>query len=71
MSPREIYLKIDGQRERSLDRFKLSLRVGYENAHLQRVKKFPKWSKYIKGQKPDGKKMKEWFDDEIKKVEGG
>ena len=69
MTLREIYIKIDAQRERSLNDFKLSLRVGYENAHLQRVKRFPKWNKYLKAEKPDGKKMKKWFDEEIERVE--
>ena len=43
MTPLEIYIKIEAKRKHSLDDFKLYLRVGYENAQLQRAKKMKEW----------------------------
>jgi hypothetical protein len=72
MTPAEITLKIEGQIEYYKHMHEIMLHAGYMNAALERTKRLPRWEKFMAGHKdkPDAKKMKEWYLKEMETVNG-
>jgi len=70
MTPAEISLKLEGERDRLKESRDITIIGAYINDWLRRKKRMPSLKKILKGEaeKPDVNEARKWYEQEMKKL---